>query len=92
MKSSIRQTARTIDFVTMYPSFDQALLKDRLRDAIEEAWDWEQQRMKHEDVLRIKRDGWLRLTPQEAGKPSVHVWSKEEIQDMVAFVIDNGYI
>ena len=34
-------SADIVDFVTMYPNFDQGLLKERVAEAIREAWEWE---------------------------------------------------
>eukprot|EP00667_Euglena_gracilis_P000489 EG_transcript_489 len=85
-------TATTVDFVTMYPSFDQKLLKDRLRDAICEAWEWEEKKLEKRHQLRARKDGWVHLTPEEAAQDASGSWSKEGVLEMVEFVIDNGYI
>ena len=92
-------TAVTVDLVTMYPNFNQAKLKERLKDALEEAWAWEEYQMhlrKEQDnedkELRIKRDGWVELTKADLAKPTIGIWSKEEVLEMLLFVIDNGFV
>ena len=85
-------TVTMTDFVTMYPSFDQQLLKERLRDAITEAWQWEENKTDDGKNLRARRDGWVKLTDEEATRPQLGTWTKEEVLDMVSFVVDNGYI
>ena len=87
-----KKTATTVDFVTMYPSFDQNLLKARLKDAMGEAWAWERRRCERGEVLRMRADGWVRLTEEEARKPSIGIWSQEEVCELVMFVVDNGCI
>ena len=87
-----KKAATTVDFVTMYPSFDQTLLKARLKDAMGEAWAWERRRCERGEVLRMRADGWVRLTEEEARKPSIGIWSQEEVCELVMFVVDNGYI
>ena len=87
-----KATANTVDFVTMYPSFNQDLLKSRLHDSIEEAWAWEEATMKEGEELRVRKDGWVHLTKEEATRPSLGNWTKVELLELVDFVIDNGYI
>ena len=38
-------TADIVDFVTMYPSFAQTKLKERLRDSVQDSWDWRHQKL-----------------------------------------------
>ena len=85
-------TATAVDFVTMYPSFDQSLLKERLADAIKEAWEWEEAKAQAGEVVRIGKDGWLRLSASEAREPAIGAWTREEVLELVYFVVDNGYI
>ena len=87
-----KETATTVDFVTMYPAFDQKLLKSRLADAITEAWEWEERKLEEGEHLRIRRDGWVTLTDKDVAKPSIGIWSREEVLELVLFVVDNGYI
>ena len=86
------KTAATVDFVTMYPSFDQALLKERLRDAITEAWDWEEQKTEEGELLKVTKEGWVRMTQEEAAQPTIGVWTRDEVLELVFFVLDNGYV
>jgi hypothetical protein len=86
-----RETATTVDFVSMYPSFDQASLKRRLQDALEEAWQWESEK-REEGELRLRANGWVRLTKEEAAAESIGNWTKAEVQELLHFVLDNGYI
>ena len=84
-------TATTVDFVTMYPAFDQKLLKERLQDAIAEAWQWEEETEEGKH-LRIAKSGWVWLTDEEVTLPTLGMWCKAELLELLEFVIDNGYI
>jgi hypothetical protein len=86
------QTADTVDFVTMYPSFDQSVLLQRLQDSLEEAWEWELLRAEEGSTLRLRKDGWVHLTSEEAKRPALGTWTKEEVLELVGFVIGNGYV
>ena len=83
-------TADTVDFVTMYPKFNQQLLIDRVSEAVREAWDWEE--AKHtemgEQALYLSQAGWV----EAEGVPSPGQWTREEVTEMVTFVVNNGYI
>ena len=57
-----------------------------------EAWAWGRRRCERGEVLRMRADGWVRLTEEEARKPSIGIWSQEEVCELVMFVVDNGYI
>ena len=81
------QTANTVDFVTMYPSFDQSVLLQRLQDSLEEAWEWELLRAEERSTLR--KDGWVHLTNGEARRPALGLCTKEEVSELVSFVIGN---
>ena len=85
-------TATTVDFVTMYPSFDQELLKERLRDSISEAWEWEAQKPKEGKHLRLKKGRWVWLTDEDLSKPTIGTWTQKEVLDLVEFVINNWYV
>ena len=87
-----KATANTVDFVSMYPSFEQTTLKERLMDSLQEAWSWQAQRAKDGDVVRLQTGGFVHLTPEEAARPSANTWTMDEVAELVAFVIDNGYI
>jgi hypothetical protein len=89
--ASFKTTATTVDFVTMYPSFDQKLLKARIEDAIREAWEWEDQRSEEGTVLRVRRDGWVRGSLEELADTHGN-WSIEELLELVTFVVNNGYV
>ena len=77
----------------MYPSFDQALLLERIKDAIEEAWAWEisQNQLGKDETLQIASSGWTSVHKAEA-ENTAGSWSKEDVLDMVNFVINNGYV
>ena len=90
--AAFKATATTKDFVTMYPAFDQTLLKARLEDAIKEAWTWEEQRSEDTGAQRLRRNGWVTLSPEELKKEIHGNWTLEEVIELVHFVLDNGYI
>ncbi len=90
--ATLKDTATTVDFVTMYPAFDQKLLKHRLEDAIKEAWDWERQRSEEGTVLRLRTGGWVQMEPTEAEMEAPGNWTIEEVMELVHFVLDNGYV
>ena len=77
-----RQTAKTVDFTTMYPNFDQRVLVERVREAVREAWEWEKR--KSEVEMRVTRKGWVEL-----GDEGELAWCMKEIGEMV---VDNGYV
>jgi hypothetical protein len=81
-----RNTVDTVDFVTMYPKFDQKLLRERLEEAVREAWEFEES--KQGEPQRLAKNGWL----QEAGLEGQEGWTQQEVNEMVAFVINNGYL
>ena len=88
--ASHNTTADTVDFVTMYPTFNQQLLMQRVTEAIQEAWDWEGSKLANmgEQALYLGHKGWIEAEgPAEQGQ-----WTKEEVTDMVAFVVNNGYV
>ena len=80
-----RQTAKTVDFTTMYPNFDQRVLVERVREAVREAWEWEQR--KSEVEMRVTRKGWVEL-----GEEGELAWCMKDIGEMVEFVVDSGYV
>ena len=86
-----RQSATTVDFVSMYPSFDQTALKSRLQDAMDESWQWENDK-KEEGELRLRRGSWVCLSKEEVSAPAIGNWDKGEVLDLLQFVVDNGYI
>ena len=92
-----QDTALSVDFVAMYPNFHQGRLKERLRDALEEAWSWEESMMQMEEgaerrTLKLKKDGWVELTAADLKKPSLGLWFKEEVLELLHFVIENGFV
>ncbi|EPS58167.1 hypothetical protein M569_16649, partial [Genlisea aurea] len=87
-----KDTAVTVDFVTMYPAFDQDLLKERLRDSISEAWEWESQRIDSGTQLRVRKSGWVGYTPEEISKDPHGSWTLKDVLTLVNFVVDNGYV
>ena len=78
----------------MYPNFDQLLLKARLKDALAEAWAWEERKMDPQEgkALRLSRNGWVQLTAEEARQPTIKRWNQGEVLEMLEFVFENGYI
>ena len=86
------RTANTVDFVSMYPSFDQDTLKTRIRDAVAEAWAWQEGRAQEGEVVKLGAQGWVALTAAEAEKPSAEHWAQAQVIELIDFVIDNGYI
>ena len=87
-----KATANTVDFVTMYPAFEQSTLKARLLDSIQEAWAWEESKAKEGEELRVRTEGWVHLSKEEASAPPAGCWTRDELVELVNFVIDNGYI
>jgi hypothetical protein len=87
-------TADVVDFVTMYPSIDQALLLRRLGDALREAWAWKAEQAEHDGTgLRLTKDGWVQLTEDELKAcGGVGMWELEEVEEMLEFVVQNGYV
>ena len=83
-------TANTVDFVTMYPNFDQQLLKARVAEAVREAWEWEEAKQGDmgEGTLYLSKDGWI----SGEGVQKEGEWKRDEVLDMIAFVVDNGYV
>ena len=61
-----RSTARTVDFATMYPCFDKKLLLEKVKKAIAEAWNWEEQEGRDRGVqvraptatVHLTNEGW----------------------------------
>ena len=59
-----KASAEVGDFVAMYPSMDQEYVSTNVLEAIEEAWDWEEQIAKEakdgeeEEELWVGKDGW----------------------------------
>ena len=90
----MQATTKTVDFVAMYPNFHQPTLKHRLSDALAEAWAWEKAKLQQteegapEKHLRIRADGWVELTSADLQHPQVGSWTKEEVMEMLEFVID----
>lgn len=89
---TFKETAKTIDFITMYPEFDQQLLKQRVNEAIEEAWHFQNTLPTEEkginDELCISKEGWI-----YANKDDVNTfWSLPQVKEMVNWTIDNGFI
>jgi hypothetical protein len=87
-----KATAVTVDFVTMYPAFDQALLKARLKDSITEAWEWEKQRLERGMELRLRKTGFVGYTEEEWRKDPHGSWDLDGLLTLVNFVVDNGYV
>jgi hypothetical protein len=87
-------TADVVDFVTMYPSIDQALLLRRLGDALREAWAWKAEQAEHDGTgLKLTKDGWVQLTEDELkASGGVGMWELEEVEEMLEFVVQNGYV
>jgi hypothetical protein len=85
-----RATADTVDFITMYPKFNQRLLIERVTEAVREAWDWEEAKLTNmgEQALYLSQKGWV----EAEGTAEQGQWTREDLFDMVAFVVTNGYI
>ena len=86
------KTAKTVDFVSMYPSFNQVTLKDRLKDALLEAWSWQQGRAEEGEVVKLSQTQWVTVKAADAALPTTELWTMEGVMELVEFVIDNGYI
>ena len=67
------KTAKTVDFVSMYPSFDQVTLKSRLVDALSEAWEWQEGRAEEGEVVKLSQTGWVSLKAAEAALPTTEL-------------------
>ena len=80
------QTADTVDFITMYPKFDQQLLQQRLTEALLEAWRYAEE--EEGETLRLTRKGWV----QDTGAAHQEGWTQPELIELVSFVINNGYL
>ena len=78
-------TVDTVDFVTMYPKFDQHLLLKRVREAIEEAWGYQEH--KRGTPLCLSKRGWEPEMPEAQPEG----WTRMEVMELVEFVVKNGY-
>ena len=95
-----RSTARTVDFTTMYPCFDQKLLLERVKKAIAEAWTWEEQEGRDGGVqeraptetVRLTNDGWKWFDAEATAADLLGAWTLDQVMELVEFVVTNGYI
>ena len=91
-----KASAEVGDSVAMYASIDQKYISTKVLEAVEEAWDWEEQIAKGDrdveehEKLRVRKDGW-RLG-QKGEEPQDDSWSKREVKEMVEWVLNNGYV
>ena len=82
--------------MAMYPSMDQDYVSTNVLEAIEEAWDWEEQTAKEDkdgeewEELRVGKDGWW--LGRKGEEPQADSWSKREVKEMVQWVLNNGYV
>ena len=95
-----RSTARTIDFTTMYPCFDQKLLLERVKKAIAEAWNWEEQEGRDKGVqqraptetVRLTNDGWKWFHAEATEADLLGGWTLNQVMELVEFVVTSGCI
>ena len=93
-------TARTVEFTTMYPCFDQKLLLERVKKAIAEAWTWEEQEGRDGGVqeraptetVRLTNDGWKWFDAEATTANLLGAWTLDQVMELVEFVVTNGYI
>ena len=82
--------------MAIYPSMDQKYVSTNVLEAVEQAWDWEEQIAKddgegaEQEELRVGKDGWK--LGRKGEEPQVDSWSKKEVKKMVEWVVSNGYV
>ena len=95
-----RSTARTVDFTTMYPCFDQKLLVERVKKATAEAWNREEQEGRGRGVqeraptetVRLTNEGWKWFDVEATTADLLGAWTLDQVMELVEFVVTNGYI
>ena len=87
-------SAQVEDFVGMYPHMDQKYVLKHASESTEEAWSWEEQWEKEgqergeNEERRVGPHGWLYGEQGVVGES----WSKQQVLNMVQWVLHNGYI
>ena len=43
-------------------------------------------------VLKLRKDGWVELSQEDLKKPSLGLWTADQVLELLHFVIDNGFV